>query len=100
LQRIDRRRKAGCADLVFNKVCIEILSSARNVLSDEQFKQLVVYATEKMKEKITLKFQSELTLWRQTAKTEPRFSRSDALRSSAISGWLHLAAIFQPSIPN
>jgi hypothetical protein len=54
--------KVGCADLVFNETCLEILSRARNVLSDEQFKQLVAYATEKMKEKITLKVQPELTI--------------------------------------
>ena len=54
--------KAGCADLVLKETCIEILSKARNVLSDEQIKQLVVYTTEKTKEKTTLKFQSELTI--------------------------------------
>jgi hypothetical protein len=51
-----------CADLVFNETCLEILSRARNVLSDEQFKQLVMYATEKMEEKIPVKVQPELTL--------------------------------------
>jgi hypothetical protein len=52
----------GCADLVFKETCLEILSRARNILSDKQFKQLVAYAAEKMKEKITLRVQSELTL--------------------------------------
>jgi len=52
----------GCADLVFKETCLEILSRARNVLSDKQFKQLVMYAAEKMKEKITFKVQPELTL--------------------------------------
>jgi hypothetical protein len=56
--------KVGCASLVFNETCLEILSKARNVLSDKQFKQLVVYATEKMKEKITFKVQPELTIQR------------------------------------
>jgi hypothetical protein len=54
--------KVGCADLVFKETCIEVLSRARNVLSDKQFKQLVVYATEKMKEKITFEVQPELTI--------------------------------------
>jgi hypothetical protein len=52
----------GCADLVFKETCLEILSRARNVLSDKQFKQLVVYATEKMKKKITFEVQPELTV--------------------------------------
>jgi hypothetical protein len=54
--------KVGCADLVFKETCLEVLSRARNVLSDKQFKQLVVYATEKMKEKITFEVQPELTI--------------------------------------
>jgi hypothetical protein len=54
--------KLGCADLVFKEVCLEVLSKARNILSDKQFKQLVVYTTEKMKEKITLEVQQELTI--------------------------------------
>jgi len=54
--------KVGCADLVFNETCLEILSRARNILSDKQFKQLVVYAAEKMKEKITFEVQPELTI--------------------------------------
>ena len=54
--------KVGCADLVFNETCLEVLSRARNILSDKQFKQLVVYATEKMKEKITFEVQPELTI--------------------------------------
>jgi hypothetical protein len=54
--------KMGCANLVFNETCLEILSKARNILSDKQFKQLVLYATEKMKEKITFKVQPELTI--------------------------------------
>jgi hypothetical protein len=56
--------KMGCADLVFNETCLEILSKARSILSDKQFKQLVAYATEKMKEKITFKVQTELTIQR------------------------------------
>jgi hypothetical protein len=54
--------KVGFADLVFKETCLEVLSRARNVLSDKQFKQLVVYATEKMKEKITFEVQPELTI--------------------------------------
>ena len=54
--------KVGSADLVFKEICLEILSRARNVLSEEQFKQLVAYAAKKMKKKITLEVKPELTL--------------------------------------
>jgi hypothetical protein len=54
--------KVGCADLVFKETCLEVLSRARNILSDKQFKQLAAYATEKMKEKITFEVQPELTI--------------------------------------
>ena len=56
--------KLGCADLVFKDLCLEVLSKARNVLSDKQFEQIVVYAAEKMKEKISFEAQSELTIQR------------------------------------
>ena len=49
--------KLGCADLVFKDLCLEVLSRARNVLSDKQFNQLVAYAADKMKEKIPLEVQ-------------------------------------------
>ena len=54
--------KLGCADLVFKELCLEVLSRARNVLSDKQFNELIVYAAEKMKEKITFEVQPELTI--------------------------------------
>jgi hypothetical protein len=56
--------KLGCADLVFKDLCLEVLSKARNILSDKQFDQLIVYAAEKMKEKIPFEVQSELTVQR------------------------------------
>jgi hypothetical protein len=56
--------KLGCADLVFKDLCLEVLSRARNVLSDKQFNQLVVHAAEKMKEKTTFEVQPELTIQR------------------------------------
>jgi hypothetical protein len=43
--------KMGCADLVFKEICLEILARAKNVLTDEQFRQLTQYASERMKEK-------------------------------------------------
>jgi hypothetical protein len=43
--------KNGCADLVFKEICLEILNRARNVLTEEQFRQLTDYAAERMKEK-------------------------------------------------
>jgi hypothetical protein len=54
--------KMGCADLVFKEVCLEILSRARHVLSDGQFKQLITYASRKMEEKAPLEFRQELTV--------------------------------------
>ena len=56
--------KLGCADLVFKDLCLEVLSKARNVLSDKQFEQIVVYVAEKMKEKISFEAQSGLTIQR------------------------------------
>jgi hypothetical protein len=43
--------KAGCADLVFKEVCLEILARARNVLDDKEFRTLSEYASERMQEK-------------------------------------------------
>jgi len=54
--------KQGCADLVFKEVCLEILSRASHVLTERQFKQLVAYATERMKEKASFEFQQELAM--------------------------------------
>jgi len=54
--------KQGCADLVFKEVCLEILSRASHVLTERQFKQLVAYASERMKEKVSFEFQQELTM--------------------------------------
>lgn len=52
--------KSCCADLVFKEVCLEILSRARHVLTEKQFKKLVDYASEKMQEKIPFEIQQEL----------------------------------------
>jgi hypothetical protein len=54
--------KLGCADLVFKDLCLEVLSRARNILSDKQFDQLTAYTAEKMKDKITLEVQPQLTI--------------------------------------
>jgi len=54
--------KMGCAELVFKEVCLEILSRARQVLTQRQFKQLVDYAAERMKEKVPYETQQELML--------------------------------------
>jgi hypothetical protein len=56
--------KMGCADLVFKEMCLEILSRARQVLTEKQFKQLVAYATERMKEKVPFEIQQELAMQR------------------------------------
>jgi hypothetical protein len=50
----------GCADLVFKEICLEILSKARLVLTEKQFRSLVVYATERMKEKVSFEVRQEL----------------------------------------
>jgi hypothetical protein len=54
--------KKGCADLVFKEVCLEILSRASHVLTQRQFKQLVAYASERMKERMSFEFQQELAM--------------------------------------
>jgi len=52
--------KIGCADMVFKEVCLETLSRARQVLTKRQFKQLVDYTAERMKEKIPPALQQQL----------------------------------------
>ena len=52
--------KMGCADLVFKEVSLEILSRARNILTEKQFRRLVVYTAERMKERIPFELQQKL----------------------------------------
>jgi hypothetical protein len=52
--------KNSSADLVFKEMCLEILSKARNILTERQFKQLVAYASERIREKIPFEIQQEL----------------------------------------
>jgi hypothetical protein len=52
--------KMGCTDLVFKETCLEVLARARNILTERQFKILIEYATERMREKVSLRLQSEL----------------------------------------
>jgi hypothetical protein len=54
--------KLGCANLVFKEICLEILSRARNVLTQKQFKQLSDYAAERMSEKVPFELQQELAI--------------------------------------
>jgi hypothetical protein len=56
--------KTCCADLVFKEVCLEILSRASHVLTNNQFKQLVAYTAERMKEKIPFEAQEEVAMHR------------------------------------
>ena len=42
--------KIGCVDMVFKDVCLEILSRARLVLTNEQFEELTFFVAERMKE--------------------------------------------------
>ena len=53
--------KMGSVDLVFKEVCLEILSRARQVLTESQFRQLVDYVGEKMKDRMPTELQQELT---------------------------------------
>jgi hypothetical protein len=46
--------KAGCADLVFKEVCLEILARAKFVLGDGEFNALVDYVSERMQEKAAI----------------------------------------------
>ncbi|MEM0356866.1 MAG: hypothetical protein QXL77_00600 [Candidatus Bathyarchaeia archaeon] len=52
--------KMSCTDIVFKEVCLEILAKARQVLTEKQFKSLVDYVAEKMREKASLEMQQEL----------------------------------------
>ena len=52
--------KMSCADLVFKEVCLEILSRAKSVLSEKQHRQLLAYAADRMKEKISFEIQQEI----------------------------------------
>jgi hypothetical protein len=54
--------KIGCADLVFKEICLEILSRARNVLTERQFRQLVEYGSVRMKERISFGISEEATM--------------------------------------
>ncbi len=56
--------KMSCADLVFKDVSLEILSKARSVLSARQFKLLVAYTAERMKERIPFEVKHELIVRR------------------------------------
>jgi len=52
--------KMNCTDIVFKEICLEILARARHILTEKQFKSLVDYAAEKMKEKVPLETRHEL----------------------------------------
>jgi len=43
--------KKRCEDLTFKDICLEILAKSRFVLSNEQFEQLVLFVTERIKDK-------------------------------------------------
>jgi hypothetical protein len=44
--------KLGCADMVFKDMCLEILAKAKQVLTEEQFRELSSYTAERIKEKM------------------------------------------------
>lgn len=54
--------KNGCADLVFKEICLEILSRARNVLTDRQFKKLAAYAGQRMIEQMPFELREQLVV--------------------------------------
>jgi dsDNA-binding SOS-regulon protein len=43
--------KKWCEDLTFKDISLEILAKSRLVLNNEQFEQLVLFVTERMKDK-------------------------------------------------
>ena len=43
--------EAGCADLVFKDVCLDVLARARLVLTNEEFEELNFFVAEQLKEK-------------------------------------------------
>lgn len=46
--------KAGCVDLVFKELCLEILARAKSFLNPEEFSSLVSYASNRMEEKAVI----------------------------------------------
>ncbi|MEM1589607.1 MAG: hypothetical protein QW175_04240 [Candidatus Bathyarchaeia archaeon] len=52
--------RMSCTDIVFKEICLEILAKARLVLTEKQFRHLVGYAAEKMKEKVSFEVRREL----------------------------------------
>lgn len=54
--------KNGCADLVFKEICLEILSRARNVLTDRQFKKLAAYAGQRMIEQMPFELREQIVV--------------------------------------
>jgi len=42
--------KAGCADLTFKDLCLDILAKGRLVLTNEQFDELRFFAEEQLKQ--------------------------------------------------
>ena len=52
--------KKGCADLVFKEVSLEILSKASQILSEKQFKNLLTYTSNRMKDKVPFELHHEL----------------------------------------
>ena len=43
--------KAGCPDLVFKDVCLDVLTRGRLVLTNEEFEELNFFVAEQMKKK-------------------------------------------------
>ncbi len=52
--------KMSSADLVFKETCLEVLSKARNILTERQFKQLTAYVAERLREKIPFEIREDL----------------------------------------
>lgn len=52
--------KMSSADLVFKETCLEVLSKARNILTERQFKLLSSYVSERLKEKIPFELRENI----------------------------------------
>ena len=46
--------KTGSNNMVFKEIVLEILARAKNILTNDQFKQLTQYAAQKIQEKTAL----------------------------------------------
>jgi hypothetical protein len=54
--------KKSCNDLVFKEFCLDVLSKARNVLTETEFNHLTVFASELLGGKNIVEYQPQITV--------------------------------------